>query len=65
MQDLEADLASSEETLARHALKLQNLDIAMQMVRAISLEITGEQATMARLEDLKAVCAEALSARAG
>lgn len=65
MQDLEDDLASSEETLGRHAGKLQNLDIAMQMVRAIAQEITGEAVTMAKLEDLKVVCAEALRNRAG
>lgn len=65
MQDLEDDLASSEDTLGRHAEKLQNLDIAMQMVRAVAQEITGEAATMAKLEDLKVVCSEALGNRAG
>lgn len=63
LEDLEDDLASSEETLGRHADKLQNLDIAMQMVRAITQEITGEAATLAKLEDLKVVCAEALCIR--
>ena len=35
IEDLEEDLSSSADTLARHGVKLQNLDIAMQMVRAI------------------------------
>ncbi len=40
MQDLEDDLAASDETLERHAMKLQNLDIAMQMLRAVAVELT-------------------------
>lgn len=64
MQDLEDELASSIETLNRHGLKLQNLDIAMQMVRAISAELApdgdGERASIARLEDLRNACSQAL-----
>ena len=40
LQDLEEDLASSEQTLTRHSRKLQNLDIAMQMVRTVTQELT-------------------------
>lgn len=64
MQDLEDDLASSSDTLSRHAVKLQNLDIAMQMIRAIAHELTSEcdrkPVGLAKLRDLRAVCAQAL-----
>ena len=67
MQDLGDDLASSKETLARHGAKLQNLDIAMQMIRAIGQELTsarqGKPICMAKLEDLRIVCAQALGTR--
>jgi len=67
LQDLEDDLASSDETLARHGIKLQNLDIAMQMVRAIAQELRsadkGPPASLARLEDLRVACAQALGTR--
>ena len=67
MQDLEDDLSSSTETLARHGLKLQNLDIAMQMIRAITQEVTsahgGQPINLARLEDLRIVSAQALATR--
>ena len=64
MQDLEDDLLSSPETLMRHETKLQNLDIAMQMLSALAREVKPESAdptrSMARLEDLRAVCDQAL-----
>jgi len=67
MQDLEDDLASSTETLARHGLKLQNLDIAMQMIRAIAQELSsahgGQPTNFPSLEDLRIVCAQALATR--
>ena len=67
MQALEDDLASSPETVARHSAKLQNLDIAMQMVRAVAQELTtaqgGLSVNLAKLEDLRAACAQALSTR--
>lgn len=66
MQDLEDDLASCDETLARHATKLQNLDIAMQMLRAVAGELsTGANdgpSSMARLKDLRVACEQALGA---
>lgn len=65
MQDLEVDLAASVETVERHAIKLQNLDIAMQMMRAISSELTrGVDSCLgnfARLKDLRVTCAHALA----
>ena len=63
MQDLEDDLASSDETLGRHGTKLQNLDIAMQMVRAVSGELTSgdgrQPLDIARLKDLRVTCSQA------
>jgi PilZ domain len=65
MQVLEDDLAASEETLQRHGPKLQNLDIATQMLRALSKELTPERdksrVSLARLEDLRIACAQALN----
>ena len=66
MQDLEEDLAGSDETLARHGLKLQNMDIAMQMLRAVAAELApqdggSERMSIARLQDLRVSCAQALS----
>ena len=67
IQDLEDDLASSEETVARHGLKLQNLDIAMQMVRAVAGELSHRDSrppsNIARLKDLRVACAQALGSR--
>lgn len=64
MDDLESELISSEETVARHGMKLQNLDIAMQMVRAIAREIapagSGDTSSLAKLKDLRVACAQAL-----
>lgn len=64
LDDLENDLTSSGETVARHGMKLQNLDIAMQMVRAIARELSpagsGEAASLAKLKDLRVSCEQAL-----
>lgn len=64
MEDLGDDLASEPETLMRHATKLQNLDIATQMLTAICNEIRatdqGDGSRMARLEDLRTSCGQAL-----
>lgn len=64
MQGREDDRASSDETLERHRMKLQNLDIAMQMVRAVAREWTSgnveRQVSTARLDDLRAACSQAL-----
>lgn len=35
LQELEDDLSSSSETVSRHAAKLQNLDLAMQLLRTL------------------------------
>lgn len=65
MQDLEDDLAASAKTLERHGMKLQHLDIAMQMLRAVACELTpdggDEQCSLAKLKDLRVACAQALS----
>ena len=36
IQELENDLISSDETVARHGAKLQNLDLALQIIRSLS-----------------------------
>lgn len=64
LQDLENDVASSSETVARHGMKLQNLDLAMQMLRAMSAETapdsTRVSVSSAKLKDLRVACATAL-----
>lgn len=68
MQELEDDLAAFDETVERHGTKLQNLDIAMQMLRAVASELTPDSGNLpigvARLEDLRVACAQALGAGA-
>lgn len=65
LQDLEDDIASSSETVARHGRKLQNLDLAMQMLRAVSAETaphaTGGAVNLAKLKDIRVACAKALN----
>ncbi|MEO5773240.1 MAG: PilZ domain-containing protein [Sphingomicrobium sp.] len=65
IEQLGDDLADSPETLMRHEAKLQNLDVAMQMLAAIEKEMGGNSPTdgqsMARLHDLRAVGAQALA----
>lgn len=67
MQDLEDDLATSDATLERHAMKLQNWDIGMQMLRAVGAELlpdgSSPQVRIARLEDLRIACAQASRTR--
>lgn len=66
MQDLENDLSSSSATLERHGMKLQHLDIAMQMLRAVAAELTpahGTSVSNAKLKDLRLACSQALGAR--
>lgn len=69
MQDLENELASSDATLERHGMKLQNLDIAMQMVRAIAGELGPDDdmapVSLAKLEDLRVACSKALGKAQG
>jgi hypothetical protein len=64
LEDLESDLTSSKETLCRHGPKLQNLDIATQMIRAVLRELSAADGEVslsaAALEDLRIVCAQAL-----
>ena len=67
LQDLEINLASSHESLARHGPKLQNLDVAMQMIRAVMRTTVADgfpsENAGADLENLRAVCAQALGKR--
>jgi hypothetical protein len=42
IEDLGEDLASEPATLMRHASKLQNLDIAMQLLSALSSELASQ-----------------------
>lgn len=69
IQDLEDDLASSVETLMRHEVKLQNLDIAMQMLQAIAQQLScgpgGKRSTGSSLDNLRVVCSQALGSRMG
>jgi len=64
IQQLEDDLAASDETLARHGEKLQNLDIAMQMLRSIARQFMSgaddQPSNAASLGSLRVVCARAL-----
>jgi len=64
IEDLGDDLASEPDTLMNHATKLQNLDIAMQMLGAICSELSasdsGDGSRMARIEDLRTSCDQAL-----
>lgn len=63
LSNLEDDLASCDETLARHEMKIQNLDIAMQMLRAVAAELmpgSNERVSLAKLENLRVTCAKAL-----
>ena len=64
LQNLEDDLSSSEATLERHGLKLQNLDIAMQMIRAIAdvLKQSNDEGpdSVSRLDGLRTACEQAL-----
>lgn len=65
MDDLGEDLASDPATLMRHATKLQNLDIAMQILSALSTELLAKDglgaSRMARIEDLRTSGAQALA----
>lgn len=69
IQELEDDLASSVETMTRHEVKLQNLDIAMQMLRSIAQQLKwgsgGQPSPDASLDNLRVVCGQALGSRMG
>jgi hypothetical protein len=69
MQDLEDDLSSSDATRERHGMKLQHLDIAMQMLRALAAELGPRGRDVAsgsaKLRDLRVACSQALIARQG
>ena len=64
IDDLGEDLVSEPSTLAMHATKLQNLDLATQMLAALCEELSAaggpEDRQLARLEEIRKSCAEAL-----
>lgn len=64
LEELEDDLASSAETVERHALKLQNIDLAKQLVRGVAQVLSSDYEAKgnaaAKLRDLRIVCAQAL-----
>ena len=65
IDDLAENLAEEPATFARHALKLQNLDIAMQMLAALAKDLADDTGgpnavSMAKLRDLRVACAQAL-----
>ena len=64
IDDMGEDLVSEASTLARHASKLQNLDLATQMLAALCEELSAaggpDGRQLARLEEIRKSCAEAL-----
>lgn len=64
IRDLENALSSCGETLSRHALKLQNLDLAMQMIAAVRSELNAgigsDPEAVTSLKDLRVSCAQVL-----
>jgi hypothetical protein len=62
LRDLGDELASSGETLARHARRLQNLDISMQVIETVAdlLDTAGPaHIALSRLSSLRIACKEA------
>jgi len=66
--EVEDDVTGIRETVARHGYKLQNLDLAMQMLMEVGSEmiINGEEGLSSnpRLNNLRGVCDKALHAPA-
>lgn len=62
MDDLSDALSDTPELVMEHATKLQNLDMAMQMLAALAQEVAGQGSSGvgARLQDLRTACAQAL-----
>ena len=64
LQVLEEDLSHSPETLGRHATALQNLDMAMQIVRAVAGRLTSdtgvERSRTAKLGHRRTACKQTL-----
>jgi hypothetical protein len=62
--DLEDEVSGTRDTVAKHGYKLQNLDLAMQILTELASElIIGEGNKLLanpRLENLRAVCCKAL-----
>lgn len=63
LERLEDELTSDPETLARHGVDLQKLDIGMQMIRAIAADLSAPGDARDgdnRRDNLRAVCGQAL-----
>ncbi|QIK77982.1 hypothetical protein G7077_02700 [Sphingomonas piscis] len=62
------DLVSSPDTVAEHGFKLQHVDLTAQLLSstivAAALEADFDPLTMARLQNLRACCKQALSGNA-
>jgi hypothetical protein len=61
---LEDELTSEPATLARHGLELHNLDIGMQMIRAIAADLTtagNRSKEDSRRDNLRVACHQVLS----
>lgn len=69
IQQLEDELSDSHDTVARHGDKLQNLDIAVQMLRSIARQfassVDDRSSDAASLSSLRAVCSKALGESRG
>jgi hypothetical protein len=67
IQSLGDDLANDKEVLMRHSAKLQHLDIAIQTLSAVANALSVsmvDEASLARLQNLRSGCAQALAASA-
>jgi hypothetical protein len=67
IQSLGDDLASDQEVLLRHSARLQHLDIAIQTLSAVANALsvsTIDEASLARLHNLRSGCAQAIAASA-
>lgn len=66
LQQLEDALAGDPDTVARHADRLPNLDLAVQLLRAITRRLSGTDDELAEgsaaLGSLRMACAQALAA---
>jgi hypothetical protein len=66
--DLEDELTSTRDTVARHSYKLQHLDLAMQMLTELAGDLiigsADQEAGNPRLENLRIACGKALQAPA-
>ena len=64
LEDLGNDLVRHPSTVSLHGTKLQNIDLATQVLTAIAkamaAQAEGRTVSLAQLNDLRSSCAEAL-----